>query len=69
MFRYSINIVWSDTDESYVATILEFPGFSAFGSTPEKAIKEAITACELFIEDMIEVGEEIPKPVTLSLVR
>jgi len=65
MFKYSINLVWSDNDESYVATIPEFPGLSAFGKTPETAIKEAITACELFIEDMINEGEEIPKPATI----
>ncbi len=66
MFKYSINLVWSVKDESYVATIPEFPGLSAFGISPEEAIKEAITACELFIEDMIEDGEEIPKPSTIS---
>ena len=66
MFKYSIKLIWSDKDDSYVATIDEFPGLSAFGKTPEKAIKEAITACELFIEDMIEDGEEVPKPFTIS---
>jgi predicted RNase H-like HicB family nuclease len=65
MFKYSINLVWSDNDENYVATIPEFPGLSTFGKTPEEAIKEAKTACELFIEDMIEDGEEIPKPATI----
>ena len=66
MFKYSIKLIWSDKDESYIATIDEFPGLSAFSKTPEKAIKEAITACELFIEDMIEEGEEIPKPLTIE---
>ncbi|CAN2042165.1 antitoxin HicB [Candidatus Magnetomoraceae bacterium gMMP-15] len=62
MFNYSINIRWSEEDEGYIATISEFPGLSAFGETPEKAAKEAIIASELFILDMIEDGEEIPKP-------
>lgn len=65
MFKYSINLVWSEHDESYVATIPEFPGLSAFGKAPEEAIKEAKTACELLIEDIIEDGEEIPKPATI----
>ncbi len=65
MFKYSINLVWSENDESYVATIPEFPGLSAFGKTLESAMKEAIIACELFIEEMIKDGEEIPKPATI----
>ena len=65
MFQYSINLMWSVKDESYIATIPEFPGLSAFGKTPEEAVKEAKIACKLFIEDMREDGEEIPKPATI----
>ncbi len=65
MFQYSINLMWSVKDESYIATIQEFPGLSAFGKTPEEAVKEAKIACELFIEDMLEEGEEIPKPAII----
>jgi len=66
MFNYSINLIWSLLDECYIATIPEFPGLSAFGKTPEEAVKEAKCACELFIEDMVEDGEEIPQPASIT---
>ena len=66
MDKYSINIVWSDEDESYIATIPEFPGLSAFGDTPEEAIEEAKIALAGFIEVFEEDGCKIPVPQTLS---
>lgn len=66
MYKYSFHLVWSEKDNSYLATIPEFPGLSAFGNTPEEAIKEAKIACELFIEDMLQDGEEVPKPITIN---
>ena len=44
MFKYSINLTWSDEDNCYVATVSEFPGLSAFGDTPEEAAEEASPA-------------------------
>ncbi len=46
MYKYSINVVWSDEDECYIATIPEFKGLSAFGDTQEEAIQEAFVALE-----------------------
>ena len=62
MFKYSINLTWSDEDESYVAIVPEFPGLSAFGETPEEAVKEAKIAIEGFIKVFKEDGDEIPEP-------
>lgn len=62
MFKYSVNLMWSDEDGCYVATIPEFPRLSAFGDTPEEAIKEAQYAAESFIEIYNEEGIEIPAP-------
>ena len=50
MDKYSINIMWTDEDEGYIATIPEFPGLSAFGESPEEAIGEAKIALAGFIE-------------------
>lgn len=63
MFKYSINLEWSVEDESYIATIQEFPGLSAFGEDPEEAVKEAITAAKGFLNIIKEDGDEIPEPI------
>ncbi len=65
MFKYSINLIWSDEDGCYVATIPEFPGLSAFGETPEEAVEEAKIAAEGFIEVYKEDGCELPEPEKL----
>jgi predicted RNase H-like HicB family nuclease len=62
MEKYSFSVLWSDEDDAYVATVPEFPGLSAFGGTPEEAIKEARTALEGFIEVYEEDGCVLPKP-------
>jgi len=65
-FKYSINLIWSDEDESYVATIPEFPGLSAFGDTPEEAAGEAKIAAEGFMEVFKEDGRSLPDPALLT---
>lgn len=62
MFQYSVRLVWSDEDASYVATIPEFPGLSAFGDTPEDAAAEARVAAEGFIETLVAEGKSLPDP-------
>ena len=54
--------MWSDEDESYVATIPEFPGLSAFGDTPEEAAEEAKIAAEGFIQVFKEDGRTLNMP-------
>jgi predicted RNase H-like HicB family nuclease len=62
MNKYSINIFWSDEDKGYIAVSPEFPGLSAFGKTPEKAIAEARVALQLFIDTYEEEGLPLPEP-------
>jgi len=66
MENFSVNVIWSNEDECYIATIPEFSGLFAHGDTREEAIREAEVALEMFIEDMKEDGEEIPKPDTYN---
>ncbi len=63
MFKYSINLEWSNEDECYISTIKEFPGLSAFGETPEEAVKEAKVAAKGFIEVLKEDGKKMPEPI------
>ncbi len=66
MFKYSINLTWSDEDNCYVATVSEFPGLSAFGDTPEEAVEEAKIAVEGFLKVYEEDGCPIPEPEILK---
>ena len=66
MFKYSINLTWSDEDNCYVATVSEFPGLSAFGDTPEEAVEEAKIAVEGFLKIYKEDGCPIPEPEILK---
>jgi predicted RNase H-like HicB family nuclease len=66
MEKYSFNIIYSEEDEGYVATIPEFPGLSAYGETPEEAIEEAQIVLKGFIEVYKEDGCKIPAPHTFE---
>ena len=66
MSNYSFAVRWSDEDAAYVATCPEFPGVSAFGDTAEDAVREGQVALSLVVEDMVEDGEALPAPWTVS---
>ena len=62
MFKYEINIYWSDEDEAYIAEVPELPGCIADGTTYEEAIKNAQVVISEWIETAQELKREIPKP-------
>ena len=62
MRDYHINIFYSEEDECYVADIPDFRFCSAFGDTPEEALKEILVAKELWLEEAAASGGEVPKP-------
>lgn len=66
MFKYSINLAWSDEDDCYLATIPEFPGLITHGDTPEEAAAEAEIAAAGFIEIYEEDGDPIPEPIKVK---
>ncbi|MCF8108515.1 MAG: type II toxin-antitoxin system HicB family antitoxin [Desulfohalobiaceae bacterium] len=63
MVPYSVNIIWSDEDESYFAAIPELPGLTAFGDTQQEAMNEALEIAEEMIAIKEEYGEPIPEPL------
>jgi len=62
MYKYHINVFYSEDDKCYIADVPDLQGCSAFGDTPEKAVEEITIAMNLWIEVAIEDGDEIPKP-------
>lgn len=65
-YKYAIQIFYSEEDEGYIAVAPELPGCSAFGETPEKALKEIKVAIELWIETAKKEGRKIPKPKKIA---
>ena len=62
MFRYAIEIFYSEEDEGYIAVVPELPGCSAFGETEEEALGEVKTAMNLWLETAKKERRKIPKP-------
>jgi predicted RNase H-like HicB family nuclease len=55
-------------DGDYIAEIEELKGCSAFGETPEEALKEIEIAMELWIETAKKHGKPIPKPKSQKVI-
>ena len=62
MYRYEIIIYWSNEDNAFIAEVPELPGCIAHGETPEKALKNAKEAMQLWVDTAKEFGDPIPEP-------
>lgn len=62
MRDYHINIFYSEEDDGYIADIPDLEPCSAFGETPEEALKQVQIARALWIEAAQEAGLPIPEP-------
>lgn len=62
MKDYHINIFYSEDDEGYIADIPDLAYCSAFGNTPEEALKEVQMAKKAWIEAAIAEGKPLPQP-------
>jgi predicted RNase H-like HicB family nuclease len=69
MYKYAIEIFYSEEDEGYIAIVPELPECSAFGETEEEALKEIKVAIDLWLETAKKDGLEIPKPSGKELLR
>jgi predicted RNase H-like HicB family nuclease len=62
MKDYHINIFYSEEDEGYIADIPDLEACSAFGSTPEEALREVNVAKQAWLEAARAEGKPIPSP-------
>jgi len=62
MKDYHINIFYSDEDGGYIADIPDLKACSAFGATPEEALKEVEVAKTAWLETARQSGKPIPPP-------
>ncbi len=59
---YHINIFYSDEDGGYIADIPDLKACSAFGETPEEALKGVEIAKAAWLEAARHSGKPIPRP-------
>ena len=62
MKDYHINIFYSDEDGGYIADIPDLKACSAFGSTPEEALREVEQAKAAWLEAARAEKKPIPEP-------
>lgn len=62
MKDYHINIFYSDPDNGYIADIPDLAGCSAFGQTPEEALKQVEIARTAWLETARAEGKPVPPP-------
>ena len=62
MYKYHINVFFSKDDNGFIADVPDLESCSAFGETPEEAMKEILVAMRLWLEVAEADGDEIPEP-------
>lgn len=62
MRDYHINILYSEEDAAYIADIPDLQACSAFGETPEEALREVQKAKALWLQAARASNKPIPAP-------
>ncbi len=62
MKDYHITIFYSEEDGSYIADIPDLPYCSAYGDTPQEALKEILIAKEAWLESARSANKPVPTP-------
>ena len=62
MKDYHINVFYRSEDGCYVADIPDLKFCSAFGATPEEAVREVIIAKAAWLKAAKKEGKPIPRP-------
>lgn len=59
MFKYHLDIYWSEADNGFIAAVPELPGCMADGATYEEVIKNV----QVVIQEWIEISTEFNRPI------
>ncbi|NES68232.1 MAG: type II toxin-antitoxin system HicB family antitoxin [Okeania sp. SIO2D1] len=65
---YTIIILWSDEDNSYLVHLPEFPSqkFHTHGNSYEEAVENAREVLELLVEEYHQEGKSLSKPKSVE---
>jgi predicted RNase H-like HicB family nuclease len=59
---YEIRVWWSESDDVFLAQVVDMPGIMTHGETPEDAARENYLALELALDSLQEDGSTPPAP-------
>lgn len=62
MKDYHINLFYSDDDGGWIADIPDLAFCSAFGGSPEEALREVLIAKQAWLDVARDDGRPIPEP-------
>ena len=62
MYKYRMNVWWSEEDQIYLVEVPELPGAMADGATPSEAVANAQEVIAHWIAFAQEHGRDIPEP-------
>ena len=66
MYKYRMNVWWSEEDQAFLVEVPELPGAMADGATPEEAVANAQEVIENWIAFAREHGREVPEPEAVA---
>ncbi|WP_367159921.1 type II toxin-antitoxin system HicB family antitoxin [Kozakia baliensis] len=69
MMRYPIVIESGTDDTAFGVVFPDLPGCFSAGDTLDEAVSNAAEAAAVWIEDMIDHGQAVPKPSSLDAIR
>ncbi|NRA46282.1 MAG: type II toxin-antitoxin system HicB family antitoxin [Oligoflexales bacterium] len=61
---YAYNVMWSEEDDCFIASVLEIPNIKAHGDSHEDAMREIKTVTAFTLRLMKDEGEVIPEPLS-----
>jgi len=61
--EYTYRVFWSEEDQSFIATVAEFPRLSSIEDTQKKAFSGMVDLVKFILRDMKKEGEEPPTPL------
>lgn len=68
MHDYHTNIFYSEEDEGYIADIPDLDACSAFGATPEEALRGVERARQAWLEAARSANKPVPAPRYRSVI-
>ena len=61
---YTYKVFWSEEDDSFIATVAEFPRLSSIEDTQSKAFTGMVELVGFVLDEMKKEGEEPPTPLS-----
>ena len=68
MSDYTIVVFYSEEDGSYIADIPDLKYCSAWGPTPDAAVREVLVAKEAYLESLRAHDDPVPEPRYMPVV-